>query len=57
MLSEWSSITAQDFKISVRGRSIIQFGLLLLIATSVARVAYVVHAFRVKRIDSIPQSP
>jgi uncharacterized membrane protein len=36
----------------VPGRSIIQLGLLLLIVTSVARVAYVVYAFRVKRIGS-----
>jgi len=52
-----SSLAAQDFKISLRGSSIIQLGLLLLLVTSIARVAYVVYAFRVKRIGSIPQSP
>ena len=31
--------------IALRGRGIIQFGLLLLIATPVARVAYLVYAF------------
>jgi uncharacterized membrane protein len=33
----------------LRGRGIIQFGLLLLIATPVARVAYLIYAFAVQK--------